>query len=314
MINQEVANILFEIGYFLEMEEAAFRPQAYEKAAIVLENISMPINKIYEKGGLKALIALPGIGENIAKKIVEYLETGKIEYHEKWKKRVPVDMEGLMAIEGVGPKSIKRFYEELCVTNKKELETAGKKNLIASLPGFGKASQRNILENIKLLKTAKDRVAIEKVLPIAEKIKADLNKMKEVEKISFAGSVRRKKDTVGDVDILVVTQHPEKVINKFVSLDGIVKVWGKGITKSSVRMEQGFDIDLRVVPQESYGSALQYFTGSMEHNIRIRKIAINKGYKLNEYGLFKGNKKIAGDTEKSIYDKLGLEYPKPEKR
>jgi DNA polymerase (family X) len=314
MINQEIANILFEIGYFLEMEEAAFRPQAYEKAAIVLENVTMPVDKMYAKGGLKALIDLPGIGENIAKKIVEYLETGKIEYHEKWKKRVPVDMEGLMAIEGVGPKRIKRFYEELCVTNKKELALAAKEGLISKLPGFGKMSEKNILENIKLLKTAKNRVAIEKVLPIAEKIKADLNRLKEVEKISFAGSVRRKKDTVGDVDILVVTRCPEKVMNEFVGFEDIVKVWGKGITKSSVRMKQGFDVDLRVVPQESYGAALQYFTGSMEHNIEIRKLAISKGYKLNEYGLFEGSKKIAGDTEKSIYDKLGLEYPKPEKR
>jgi len=314
MINQEIANILFEIGYFLEMEEAAFRPQAYERAAIVLENLKTPVDKVYEKGGVKALIDLPGIGENIAKKIVEYLNTGKIEYHEKWKKKIPVDIEGLMSIDGVGPKSIKQFYNELCITNVKELEQAAKQGLIAELDGFGEISQKNILENIKLLKTAKPRITIEKVLPIAEKIKAQLNKMKQVEKISFAGSVRRKKDTVGDVDILIVTQYPEKVMDKFTTLEDVVKIWSKGNTKSSVRVKQGFDIDLRIVPQESYGAALQYFTGSTEHNIKLRKIAIEKGMKLNEYGLFKGSKRIAGLKEKDIYEKLGIKYIKPEKR
>lgn len=314
MINQEIANILFEIGYFLEMEEAAFRPQAYEKAAIVLENLTTPVDKLYKKGGLKALIDLPNIGENIAKKIVEYLETGKIQYHEKWKKKVPVDIEGLIAIEGVGPKSIKRFYSELNITDTKELEEAIKQDLIAKLPGFGEKSQKNILENIKLLRNTKKRIAIEKVLPVAEKIKAELNRLKQVKKISFAGSVRRKADTVGDVDILIVTQYPDIVMNKFVKFEDVVKVRGKGNTKSSVRVKQGFDIDLRVVSEDSYGAALQYFTGSMEHNIKIRKIAMSKGYKLNEYGLFKGSKKIAGLKEKDIYEKLGLKYPKPEDR
>jgi len=314
MINQEIANILFEIGYFLEMEEAAFRPQAYEKAAISLENLKTPIDEIYKKGGIKSLISIPSIGEGIAKKIEEYLKTGRIKYYDKWKKRIPIDIEGLIAIQGVGPKTIKRFYSELGITNRKELELAVKKDMISKLSGFGKKSQQNILDNIKLLKSAKPKIPIEKILPIAEKIKADLNKMEEVEKITFAGSVRRKKDIVGDVDILIVTQYPKKVMDRFVNFQDVVKVWGKGITKSSVRMKQGFDVDLRIVPQDSYGAALQYFTGSVEHNIYLRKIAINMGYKLNEYGLFKGSKKIAGLTEKSIYDKLNLEYYKPENR
>jgi len=314
MINQEIANILFEIGYFLEMEEAAFRPQAYERAAVALENLNKSVFDIYQKEGVKGLDKIPGVGVSIAKKIEEYIKTGKIKYYEKWKKRVPVDLEGLMAIEGVGVKSIKTFYEKLGVASLKDLENAAKEHKISSLFGFGKKSEKNILESITLLKKSKKRFIIEKILPTAKDIRAKLNKLKGVKKVALAGSLRRKKETIGDIDILVKASKPKKVLDYFTTLPEVLRIWGKGETKSSVRLKQGIDCDLRVVPEESYGAALMYFTGSKEYNIRIRKIAISKGLKLNEYGLFKGKKRIAGRTEREIYKQLELDFVPPEKR
>ena len=314
MINQEIANILFEIGYFLEMEEAAFRPQAYEKAAIALENINKSIFEIYEQGGIQDLEKIPGVGKGIAKKIEEYITTGKIKYYDKWKKKVPVDLERLMAIEGVGAKSIKIFYQKLGITALEDLENAAKENKIASLVGFGEKSEKNILESIALLKKSKKRFIVEKILPFAKDIRAKLNKLKEVDKVSLAGSLRRKQETIGDIDILAITNNPKKVMDYFTALPEVLRIWGKGETKSSVRLSQGIDCDLRVVPKESYGAALMYFTGSKDYNIRIRKVAISKGLKLNEYGLFKGKKRIAGRTEREIYKKLGMSFVPPEKR
>jgi len=314
MINQEIANILFEIGYFLEMEEAAFRPQAYEKAAIALENINKSIFEIYEQGGIQDLEKIPGVGKGIAKKIEEYITTGKIKYYDKWKKKVPVDLERLMAIEGVGAKSIKIFYQKLGITALEDLENAAKENKIASLVGFGEKSEKNILESIALLKKSKKRFIVEKILPFAKDIRAKLNKLKEVDKVSLAGSLRRKQETIGDIDILAITNNSKKVMDYFTTLPEVLRIWGKGETKSSVRLSQGIDCDLRVVPKESYGAALMYFTGSKDYNIRIRKVAISKGLKLNEYGLFKGKKRIAGRTEREIYKKLGMSFVPPEKR
>jgi DNA polymerase (family 10) len=314
MINQELANIFYEIGYFLEMEEAAFRPQAYEKAAIVLENTEESVIDIYNKGGLKALIAMPGIGESIARKIEEYLKTGKIQYYEKWKRKVPVDIEGLMAIEGVGPKTIKILHNELGITNRKEMEEAAINHRIANLFGFGETREKNILQNIALLKTKKERFPFEKIFPLARDIKTKINSLKEVEKVDLAGSLRRREETIGDIDILAITSYPEKVVSFFVNLPDVEKIWGKGKTKASIRLKQGIDADLRVIPKISYGAALQYFTGSKEHNVALRKIAIEKGMKLNEYGLYKGKKRIAGENEKDIYSALGIAWVPPESR
>ncbi|MBU4022866.1 hypothetical protein KJ591_00710 [Patescibacteria group bacterium] len=314
MINQELANILFEIGYFLEMEEAAFRPQAYEKAAIALENLKESVFDIYKKGGVKELEKIPGVGKSIAKKIEEYIKTGKIKYYDKWKKKVPIDIDTLMAINGVGAKSIKIFYQKLGITSLKDLENAAKEHKIALLIGFGEKTEKNILENIALFEKSKKRFIIEKILPTAKDIRAKLNKLKEVKKVVLAGSIRRKGDTVGDIDILVVTNSPKKVMDYFTTFSEVERVWGKGETKSSVRLKQGINCDLRIVPKESYGAALMYFTGSKDYNIKIRKHAISKGLKLNEYGLFKGKKMLAGRTEKEIYKKLELDFVSPEKR
>jgi len=314
MINQELANIFYEIGYFLEMQEVAFKPQAYEKAAVVLENLEESVADVYKRGGTKALVAIPGIGRSIAQKIEEYLKTGEIKYYQELKEKIPVDIGSLISVEGIGPKTVKTLYQELGITNLEDLEEAARKGRIAPLFGFGEKTEKNILEGIKFLRRSKGRFLLGEVLPIVQRIEQALSTLKEVKRFSVAGSLRRRKETIGDVDLLVVSDNPERIMKIFIELPDVVKIWGRGKTKSSIRLKTGIDVDLRVVPERSYGSALQYFTGSKEHNISLRRIAIEKGLRLNEYGLFKGKKMIAGKNEEGIYEALGMDCMPPELR
>jgi len=315
MKNKELAKIFYEIADFLEMEEIQFKPSAYRKVAIILENLEGDVASVYKKGGKKALDKeIPGVGESIAEKIEEYLKTGKIKYYETLKKKTPINMEGLIAVEGMGPKRVKVLYQKLGIRNLEDLEKAAKAGKIASLFGFGEKTEKNILEGIAFLKRSKGRFLLGEILPKVKEIEERLKSLKEIERLSVCGSVRRRKETIGDIDFLIVTKNPRKVMDFFVSLPGIIKIWGKGTTKSSIRMKQGFDIDIRVVAKKSYGSALQYFTGSKEHNIVTRKIAIEKGLKLNEYGVFRGRKMIAGWSESGVYRAIGLPWIEPELR
>ena len=321
MKNKEIAKIFYEIASYLEMERVKFKPYAYEKAAITLETLERDIKEIYQEGGKEALKRIPGVGESIAEKIEEYLKKGRIEYYENLRKKMPVEMEELARIEGIGPKRVKVLYQKLGIRTLKDLERAAKAGKIASLFGFGEKSQKNILEGIAFLKSSKGRFLLGEILPAAREIEAKLRTLKEIDQISITGSVRRAKETIGDLDFLATLKKTEKteiavqkVMDFFVSLPGVVKIWGKGKTRSSVRMKQGFDMDLRLVPAECYGAALQYFTGSKEHNIETRKIAISKGLKLNEYGVFRGRKKIAGKTEQEVYQVLGMDWIPPEMR
>jgi len=314
MRNQEIAKILYEIADFLEMEGISFKPYAYQKVALALENLEEDVGEIYKKGGEKDIEKIPGVGKNIGAKIIEYLKTGKIKYYQNYKKKYPINIEELTSVEGLGPKMVRDLYKILKIKNLKDLEKAAKGGKIRNLPNFGEKTEKNILQGIKFLKRSKGRFLLGKILPRVLEIEKSLERLKEIEEISVCGSVRRMKETIGDVDFLVVTKSPEKVMDFFCSQPEVLKIWGKGSTKSSVRLKDGFDVDLRVVPRKSYGSALQYFTGSKEHNIHLRKIAIDKGLKLNEYGLFKGLKIIAGKTEEGIYKVLGMKYPPPEIR
>ncbi len=314
MKNQEIAKILYEIAEYLEMEGVAFKPQAYRKAGLGLETLDRDVEDLYRDEGFKGLKKIPGVGESIAQKIEEYLKTGKIKYYEDFKKKIPASVEALTAVEGVGPRKVKIIYEELGIKNLDELEKAAKEGKIRKLPGFGEKTEKNILEGIAFLKRDKGRFLLGEILPTAKEVFAKLEKSKDIEELSMGGSVRRMKDTIGDLDFLAISENPEKVMDLFVSLPGVVRVWGKGATKTSVRMSQGFDMDIRVIPRKSYGSALQYFTGSKDHNIHLRKIAIEKGLKLNEYGVFKGQKMVAGEDEEEVYKVLGLSWMEPELR
>lgn len=314
MKNQEIAKIFNDIARFLRIDKVAFKPYAYEKAAISLSDLKDDVSEIYIKGGRKALEEITGIGKAISLHIEEYLKTGKIKIYEEFKKGLPVQMDELTNIEGLGPRKVKVLYQKLGIKNLKDLEKAAKKHKIAPLFGFGQTTEKNILQGLEFLKTSKGRSLISEIKPAAMEVYEKLKNLKEVEKVSLAGSLRRGKETIGDVDFLVVSKNPKKTMDFFVSLPGVRKIWGKGGTKASVHMALGFDMDLRIVPAKSYGAALQYFTGSQAHNIATRRIAIDKGLKLSEYGIFKGSKQIAGETEDHVYKALGLPYIDPELR
>ncbi|MDP6599868.1 MAG: DNA polymerase/3'-5' exonuclease PolX [Candidatus Woesearchaeota archaeon] len=313
MKNYEVASLLRNIAQLLEIkEELVFKIRAYEKAALVIENLDEDIEEVWKKGKLDDI---SGVGEALTKKISEFLETGKLGYYEKLKKAVPVNMEELGSVSGLGPKTIMKLYKKLNVKNIKDLEKAAKKHKIQKIEGLGPIVEENILKSIEFAKASGKRFLLGTALDIAEEIKNKLKKLKDVNKIGVAGSLRRKKETIGDIDILITSKNPGKVMDFFTKMDDIEDVLAKGPTKASVRLE-GIQADLRVLPEKTYGAALLYFTGSKQHNIALRKIAIKKGMKLSEYGLFnkKTNKLLAGKTEEECYKKLGLKYIDPEIR
>ncbi len=314
MKNQEIAKIFYGIAEYLKMDEVAFKPYAYERAAITLETMEEDVAEIYKKGGKKALEKISGVGKSIAEKIEEYLKTGKIKYYEQFKKRLPLNLEEMTSVEGMGPKKAKVLYQKLGVRDLKALEKAAKAHKIAHLFGFGEKTEKNILEGIEFLKRSKGRFLLGEILPATKEVYEKLVNLKGVEKVDYCGSLRRMKETIGDVDFLVISKNPNMVMDFFVSLPGVIKIWGKGTTKASIRMKDGFDMDIRVVPKRSYGAALQYFTGSKEHNIVTRKIAMEKGLKLSEYGLFRGSRMIASETEEDIYRALGMQWMPPEMR
>lgn len=315
MSNSEIAKILREIGEYLEMQgEIFFKVWAYEKAALAIESLAESVEEIYKKGGLKGLEEIPGVGRGIAERIEELIKTGKSKYYEKLKKKAPVNLEELSGVEGLGPKKILKLYQELGITNLEELKKAAEEGKIAKIEGFGKKTEEKILRGIEFLKKLGGRFVLGFIEPQIKTIAERLKKLKEVHQLVVAGSVRRRKETIGDVDILITSAKPKLVMDFFVKMPDVDHIIAHGETKSVVKLKNGLEIDLRVVAQESYGAALNYFTGSKDHNVALRQLAIDKGYKLNEYGLFKGEKLIAGRAEEDLYKALGLAYIEPELR
>jgi len=312
--NKEISKILYEIGEYLGIKGIQFKPRAYEKAGYSIENLEEEVSEIYKKGGLKAVEDIPGVGVSIAKKIEELIKTGHLKYYEKLKKSLPVKIGELSSIEGVGPKMIFKLYKKLKVKNINDLEKAAKIGKIAKIAGLGKKTEEKILKGIEFLRKSGNRFILGSILPQARLIEDRLRNLKEVDRAAIAGSIRRMQETIGDLDILVTSEKPEKVIDFFVSMPEIVHIYSKGNTKTMVRLKNGMDADLRVVPDKSFGAALQYFTGDKRHNITLRILAEKKKYKLNEYGLWRGKKLIAGRTEEEIYRALGMATPPPEIR
>lgn len=317
--NDEIAKVLHEIGEYLDMQGVAFKPRAYKKAAETIESLQDEVTDIYKKGGLPAVKKIPGVGISIAEKIEELLKTGRLKYYEQLKKKTPVNLSELSRVEGLGPRKIRILYQELRIKNLVDLEKAAKAGKIAKLEGFGPKSEANILSGIEFLKTSSGRFVMGFVWPLIKDIEERLRKLKNVKRAEAAGSVRRRKETVGDADILVISDNPKLVMDYFVNMPEVAKVIAHGETKSAVKLKNGMDVDVRVVPPESYGAALMYFTGSKDHNVALRELAIKNGYTLNEYGLFKGTaakkgKLVAGRSEEEIYWALGLDYIEPEMR
>jgi DNA polymerase (family 10) len=294
------------------MQDVEWKPRAYRKAARNIESLSRSIEEIHQEGELEEI---DGVGENIAEKIAEYLETGEMEYYRELKEDLPVDIEALTAVEGLGPKKVRKIYQALEVTDLDELEEAAEKGEIAGIEGFGEKTQQKILNNIESARKGQERMLLGKAFPIAEKLRERLEKSAKFEEITVVGSFRRRKPTVGDIDILSASSEPEKAMEEFTGMEDVEDILGEGETKSSVIISGNLQVDLRIVEEESYGAALQYFTGSIDHNVALRTIAVDKDLKLNEYGLFDSeDTKIAGETEKAVYSKLGMDYIEPELR
>jgi DNA polymerase (family 10) len=312
--NQTIAKILSEIGEYLEMQGVPFKPRAYEKAALVISGLEEEVAEIYRSGGVKALEEIPGVGQGIAERIEEFIKTGRIKDYESLKKKMPVDLASLAIIEGLGPKSIKKLYQKLGVRNIKDLERAAQAGKIARLEGFGKKSEEKILQGIGFVQKSGGRFVLGFVMPEIRTIEGRLRNLKGVEEVAVAGSVRRKKETIGDADILAISKNPKPVMDYFVSMPEVAAVHAHGVTKSAIKLNSGLNVDLRVVERDSYGAALDYFTGSKDHNVALRQIAVRKGLKLNEYGLFRGKKEIAGRSEEELYKALGMDYVEPEMR
>lgn len=312
--NKELANILFEMSALYEMQDVPYKPRAYDRAAHSIEALDEEAEDLYRKGGERALDEIKGVGEAIAAHLRELFTKGHFDEYDAMRAKIPVDILGLTAIEGVGPKTVKTLWQKLRIKNLAELEEAAKAGRLATLPHFGTRSEERILKSIALYRAAHTRFPLGDVLPQAERLEKAIHAFPEVKRVAIAGSIRRRKATIGDIDILATSDKPEKVMDRFISLPEVAHVYDTGPTKTNVRLSYGMDADLRVVPEDSWGAALCYFTGSKAHSIALRNIALKQGLKLNEYGLFKGDKRIASEKEEDIYAALGLPYVKPEDR
>lgn len=313
--NVEIAKILFEIADVLEVEGVDWKPVAYRRAARVIETLADGVEKIFKEKGIGGLRTISGVGEGIAGKIAEFLETGRIKEYEQLKKRSPKGLEELLHVPSIGPKKAKVLVKKLRISSIKELERACKEGRIRRLAGFGKKSEDDILRGVSLLKQGRERLLLGSILPIAEELLSYVRSHRAVNRAEIGGSIRRRKETCKDVDILVASKRAKEVMDHFVRWKGVQHVLAKGLTKSTVILKSGIQADVRVLEEKNFGAALQYFTGNKDHNVALRTIAIKKGLKLSEYGLFDGRERlVAGRTEEEVYRKLGLRYVAPELR
>ncbi|MDD2752738.1 MAG: DNA polymerase/3'-5' exonuclease PolX [Candidatus Omnitrophica bacterium] len=312
MINLELAAILRDIANILEIKgENVFRIRAYERAAQNIEGLGEDINDYIRDGRLSDI---PGIGKDLSQRITEYARTGKIKIYEDLKKSIPEGLIALLNIPSVGPKTAKTLYEKLKIKNIADLEKAIRTNKLEGIFGIKQKTIDNIKNGIEIFKRGKERMTLAQATFLADDFLSALKKMREIEKISLAGSLRRQKETVRDIDILVVSKQPEKVMKTFITQPSVRDVLAHGPTKASVRTKEDVQLDCRVVEEKSFGAALVYFTGSKNFNIKIRQLAICKKLKVNEYGVFRGSKFVCGRTEEEVFKVLGMAYVSPEMR
>ncbi len=313
VVNATIAAIFEEIADLLDIQGAnPFRIRAYRNAARTAANLATDIRTLVEQGA--DLKALPGIGNDLAAKITEIVQTGKSSFLERLHKEVPPAVTELLKIPGLGPKRVRMLYQDLEVQTLEQLLRAGRDGRIRELPGFGEKIETRIVEaaQARLSKARRFKLAV--AAQYAEPLVSHLRTARGVGDVVVAGSFRRMRETVGDLDILVTAQPSSKVMERFVGYEEVGEVLSHGDTRGSVVLKSGLQVDIRVVAPESFGAALHYFTGSKAHNIAIRKLALAKGLKLNEYGVFRGDKRVAGETEESVYASVGLPYIPPELR
>jgi DNA polymerase (family 10) len=312
--NSEVAKIFREIADILELQEDSFKPRAYRRAALSIEKLPEPLANYAGRGELEAI---PGVGQAIAKKIQEILDTGQLEYLQKLRTEVAPGLVELLQIPEVGPKTVRLLHDRLGITSIDQLRDAIAANQLAGVPGFGTRTLENLRRNLEqMAPSKKPRTYIGDAYPVAERVVSALRKNPAVQQISVAGSLRRGQETIGDIDVLVASQDPTQVMTAFTQYPEVSRVLAHGTTKSSIIVGDKIQVDLRVVEPESFGAALQYFTGSKLHNIALRRLAQKRGWKLSEYGLVdaKTERVIASRTEESIYEALGMPLIPPELR
>ncbi len=314
MKNAEIAQILYEIADLLDILGVEWKPIAFRKAAREIESDPEPIEELYAKEGTKGLMELEGIGEGIAKKIAQYIDEGKIDEYEELKKKIPRGVEEMLRVPGLGPKKVARLYKELKIDSLEKLETFAKVEKIRKLSGFGEKSEEDILMGLELIKKGTERKLMGIILPYACNIVKEIKKIPQVKNAELAGSLRRRRETVKDMDMVVFTDHPAQVSKALTKLSEVESVIKAGDKMTSVRFKNGLQSDVRLLPTELYGSGLVHFTGSKEHGIALRNRAIKMGMKFSEYGLLKGTKIVASKTEKDVYTGLKLQWVPPEMR
>lgn len=312
-LNAEIAKTLYEIGEILTIKGDRFRSRAYNMAAQRVTALTEDIRVIAERGELEQI---PGVGKSIALTISDILENSESEVLNDLRESLPPGVLRMIEIEGIGPKLAMRFSQELNITGIEELEKAAKEQRLRGLKGLGAKKEENIIKAISEYKNRSTRFLLGEVLPIIQGILTYMGGNEAVRRVEVAGSARRRKETVGDLDVLVSSNEPEKVTEHFVSMPPIVRILGQGPTKSTVVLRNMLQVDLRVIPPESYGAALQYFTGSKEHNVKLRTIGVKAGLKLNEYGLYdrETDELIAAEDEETIYESMGMRWMPPEIR
>ncbi len=317
-INKEIADIFKKMAAIYEFLDDQYRAMAYQRAAHIIESLPDDVRHYMETG---KLYTIRGIGESIASKIREYVETGKIQKYEELKQKIPEDFIELIDLPGFGPKTLKKIHDELGISTKEELIKALKDGRVEQLEGFGPKKVENMLKGLEMYEISKRRILLWDALQLSQFLLNKVKKLKEVKDAEVVGSVRRRKETIGDIDILVIAEDKDrmKIMDYFTSLDGIVKVLVKGPKKSSIVLKVDNNerqVDLRIFKKDEWGAALQYFTGSKQHNVHMREIAKEKGLKVNEYGVYKvdTNEKIAGETEEGVYKAVGMQWVPPEMR
>lgn len=318
MKNKEIASFFHKVAKLLEMQGEIFPPRAYRRAARTIESWEIDLVEVYQQKGQEGLQKIPGIGKSIALSIEEILKTGKLQLLDELHTEVPSLLIEIGKIPSVGPKTAKIIYDSChkSCESMDDVEQFIRKGGLKGLKGIGAKTISNILQGIQLYQQGMERILLWDALQIGKDLVAKIEQSGFIKKICLAGSLRRKKETIGDIDILTVSDQTDQLMEFFTTIEHVQRVLAKGTTKSSVILDRGVQVDLRVVEQESYGAALQYFTGSMEHNVKVRHIAIENSLKLNEYGLFEKetDKTVAGASEQEIYDRLGLHYIEPELR
>jgi len=319
MDNKGIAAVFEEMGNMLDINGADFfRVNAYRKAALTIDNLPTDLRQVVEKNPQK-LDEIPGIGKALKDKIIELVQTGKCQEHEQMRKNFPTGLLEMMNLRGVGPKKVKQFYSELKITTIKQLKAAAEKHLLRKLEKMGEKSENEILKAIEEYSSfSVNRHMIDEALQEAERYVEYLKTCDDVKHIQYAGSLRRWQETIGDIDILITVKDPgkshQKVMEYFTKYKEVLKIVSVGDTKSSIVLQSGIQVDLRVVANEVFGAALHYFTGDKSHNVKVRDMAKKKGLKVSEYGVFKGEKVIGGKTEEEIFKAVGLPYIIPEIR